>query len=115
MKALVTGSAGFIGSHLTDYLIEKGHTVIGIDNYSTGYKKNKNHKATHYDDDIRDLDAMRIIFGLEKPDWVFHNAANPRTFLSVAKPHLDMRININGTLNVLLAARDAKVKRFIFA
>lgn len=115
MKCIVTGAAGFVGSHLTDYLIEKGHTVAGIDNFLTGDKANLNPKAGFYEADIRNLPVMNIIFKKEKPDWVFHEAANCRTFLSVEDPLLNHDINITGTLNILLASKTFKVKRFIFA
>ncbi len=115
MKCLVTGNAGFIGSHLSDYLIEQGYKVVGIDNFLTGDFSNVNSKINFYEADIRDLIALKMIFKQEQPDWVFHEAANPRTFLSVEDPLLNHEINITGTLNVLLAARDAKVKKVIFA
>lgn len=115
MKCLVTGVAGFIGSHLADYLIEQGHTVVGIDNFFTGDKSNLNPQVNFWQKDIRDLGVLDYVFQAEKPDWVFHLAANPRTFLSVEDPLLNHEINITGTLNVLLAARDVKVKKVIFA
>ncbi len=115
MKCLITGVAGFVGSHLSDYLIEKGHTVVGIDNFFTGDRKNINKKVRFYENDITNLPLLQGIFKMENPDWVFHEAANPRTFLSISDPLLNHEINITGTLNVLLAARDAKVKKVIFA
>lgn len=115
MKVLVTGSAGFIGSHLVDYLIEQGYEVVGIDNFLTGDKVNVNPKSTFYEADIRDLKQMQDIFEAEKPEWVFHIAANPRTQLSVTDPILDNDINITGTLNILLVSRDTEVKKVIFA
>lgn len=114
-KSIILGNAGFIGSHLCDYLIEKGHEVVGIDNFFTGDIKNVNPKSKFYQADIRNLDRMKKIFNDEKPDWVFHEAANPRTQLSVTDPRLNNDINITGTLNVLLAAKEANVKKVVFA
>lgn len=114
MKILISGVAGFVGSHLADYLIEKGHRVIGIDNLSTGDETNFNLKIKKfYKQDIKNVDSKIIEY--EKPDWIFHLAANCRTFLSVEDPMFDMENNIKGTLNMLLMARDNKVKRFVFA
>ena len=115
MKCLVTGCAGFIGSHLCDYLIEQKHEVVGIDNFLTGDPKNINPKVKFYEVDIRYLEDVKHVFMEELPDWVFHEAANPRTFLSIEDPLLDQSINITGTLNMLIASRDAKVKKFMFA
>ena len=115
MKVLITGIAGFIGSHLADYLIEQGHEVMGIDNLFTGDMQNVNEKAYFIHADIRNLETMIGLFNDIKPDWVFHEAANPRTFLSVSDPALNNDINITGTLNVLIAARDSGVKRFVSA
>ena len=115
MKVFVTGCAGFIGSHLCDYLIEQGYEVVGIDNFLTGSPENINPKVKFYEADIRDLGKIQEIFQEEKPEWVYHEAANPRTFLSIEDPLLDEGINITGTLNMLLAARDTGVKKFMFA
>ncbi|HEX8965504.1 MAG TPA: NAD-dependent epimerase/dehydratase family protein [Patescibacteria group bacterium] len=115
MKALITGSAGFVGSHLADCLIEKGHEVVGIDNFLTGDKSNINPKEGFYEADIRNRYALDVIFKKEKPDWVFHEAANARTQVSVDDPVMNNDVNITGTLNVLLAARDSGVKKVMFA
>lgn len=115
MKVICTGSAGFIGSHLCDYLIEKGHEVIGIDNFSTGDMKNVSSKVKQYTENVVNLHRIRELIESEKPDWVFHNAANARTQLSVQEPLFDMENNIRGTLNMLIASRDNGVKRFIYA
>ena len=115
MKIICTGSAGFIYSHLADYLIEQGHEVVGIDNFFTGNKENLNPKEKFYEVDIRDLDKLQEIFKEEKPEIVFHGAANCRTFVSIVEPRLNNDINITGTLNVLLAAKDNGVKKVISA
>ena len=114
-KICISGIAGFVGSHLSDYLIDKGYEVAGIDNLFTGDIENVNKKARFYKEDIRNLEAIDKIFKDFKPDWVFHEAANPRTFLSVSDPILNNSINIDGTLNMLVAARDNGVKRFVSA
>ena len=115
MKCLISGSAGFIGSHLADYLIEQGHEVVGIDNFSTGDPSNLNPRTKCYEKDITNLKDLQIIFNMEKPEWVFHEAANARTQLAVQNPQFDMENNIQGTLNMLLCSRDFGVKRFIYA
>lgn len=115
MKAVCTGSAGFIYSHLADYLIKQGHEVVGIDNFMTGGMENVHPKQKFYEADVRDLDEMQKIFKEEKPDVVFHGAANCRTMVSVDDPLLNHDINITGTLNTLLAARDNGAKKFILA
>lgn len=115
MKCLITGVAGFVGSHLADYLIEQGHEVVGLDNLLTGDQANVNPQVTFRLADIRNLPHIRAIFKKQKPDWVFHEAANARTQLSVDEPRINNDINITGTLNVLLAAKAAKVKKVMFA
>ena len=114
-KVLVSGVAGFIGSHLADYLIEKGYEVVGIDNFSTGSKENINPKVKFYEMDITHGKHLKKIFREEKPEWVFHEAANARTQLAVKNPMFDMQNNILGTLNMLLASKATQVKRFIYA
>jgi nucleoside-diphosphate-sugar epimerase len=107
--------AGFVGSHLQDYLLEKGEKVYGIDNFLTGDKKNLNDNAEFFEADIRNIDQLSYIFNQVKPDVVIHEAANCRTFLSVADPILNNSINVDGTLNMLECSLQAKVKRFVFA
>ena len=113
MKLLVTGGAGFIGSHLVDKLIEQGHEVVVIDNLSTGKKENLNSKAKFHKLDIRDLKKIKPVF--KNVDRVFHLAAQPRIQPSIINPAESHSHNVVGTLNVLIAARDAKVKKFIYA
>lgn len=115
MKALVSGAAGFVGSHLCDYLLEKGYDVVGIDDLSTGDLINLDPRVKFYKADIRDLDKLQEIFQTEKPDYVYHQAANCRTMVSVEDPRYNNDVNITGTLNVMLAARDAGVKKLVQA
>ena len=112
-KILISGGAGFIGSHLVDAMVEKGHEVFVIDNLSTGKKENINPKAKFFNLDLRDFEKIKPVF--EGVDFVFHLAALPRVPLSVAKPRETNEINITATLNALVAAKDAKVKRFIYS
>ncbi len=113
MKILVTGGAGFIGSHLVDKLIKEGNRVAVIDNLSTGKKENLNPKAKFYKIDIRDLKIAQI-FKKEKPELVFHYAAQIDVRKSVKNPVGDADINILGTLNILENCKKNKVKKFIF-
>ncbi len=114
MKTLITGGAGFIGSHLQDELIKRGHKVVVIDNLSTGKKENINKKAKFYKVDICSPKISKV-FQKEKPEIVFHLAAIPRVPLSVKDPVKTSKANILGTINVFKACVDAKVKRVIFA
>ncbi|MDO8265270.1 MAG: NAD-dependent epimerase/dehydratase family protein, partial [Candidatus Parcubacteria bacterium] len=112
-KVLVTGGAGFIGSHLTDVLIEKGYQVVIIDNLSGGKKENINPKAEFHLLDLRDFDKIQPLFaGI---DYVFHLAAKPRIPLSIIDPISAHENNLNATLNVLVASRDNKVKKVVYA
>ena len=112
-KCLVTGGAGFIGSNLVDALIERGDEVIIIDNLTTGKIENLNPKAEFHQADIRKLEEIKPFFnGI---DYVFHFAAFPRVQPSIEDPATANDINLNGTLNVLIAARDAKVKKVIYS
>ncbi len=115
MKCLVTGGAGFIGSHIADILIKKGEEVSIIDNLSTGDIKNLNKKAVFYKEDIRNKKAIEKMFEKEKLDYVFHTAAQINVRESVENPVKDASINILGTLNLLEACRKCNVKKFIFS
>jgi UDP-N-acetylglucosamine/UDP-N-acetyl-alpha-D-glucosaminouronate 4-epimerase len=113
---LVTGGSGFIGSHIVDELLARGDQVRVIDNLETGREENLAHvrdKIAWFKDDVRDLEKIRPHF--QGVDYVIHEAALPSVPRSVADPVTTNAININGTLNVLVAARDAKVKRLVFA
>ncbi len=112
-KVLVTGGAGFIGSHLVDALVEEGHSVVVIDNLSTGKRSQVNKKAKFIKADIRNLKKIKPYF--KGADWVYHLAARARIQPSIKDPVSTFDHNILGTLNVLLAARDAGVKRVIYS
>jgi nucleoside-diphosphate-sugar epimerase len=112
---LVTGGAGFIGSHLTEELVRRGHQVRVADNLSTGKRSNLDHVsgAEFLEGDLADLDfAHRAVRGC---DYVLHQAAIPSVPRSVKDPIASNRANVDGTLNVLVASRDAGIKRFVFA
>jgi nucleoside-diphosphate-sugar epimerase len=110
---LVTGGAGFIGSHLVDKLINEGSRVMVIDNLSTGKKGNLNPKAEFCQLDICDFEKIKPVF--QGVDYVFHLAAIPRVPISVKDPINTSKNNILGTINVFKAGVDNKVKRIIFA
>ncbi|KKU05862.1 MAG: Nucleotide sugar epimerase [Parcubacteria group bacterium GW2011_GWA2_45_30] len=113
MKYVVTGGAGFIGSHIVDMLISRGDEVHVIDNFLTGKRERLNPKATLHEVDIRDAKKLPPIF--KGAAGIFHTAAQPRMQYSLKEPRLTNDINITGTLNVLLAARDAGVKRVVYS
>ncbi|MFP5387971.1 MAG: NAD-dependent epimerase/dehydratase family protein [Thermoleophilia bacterium] len=119
MRALVTGGAGFIGSNLTDALLARGDEVVVVDDLSTGRRENLEqglaNGATLIDADIRDRAAIEEIAGRERPDVIFHLAAQIDVRRSVADPAFDAAINIGGTANVLEAARAAEVRRVVFS
>jgi len=115
-RYLVTGGAGFIGSHTVDELVRRGHDVVVFDDLSTGKAANLAHVEPQVEvlhQSITDLDKLRgACRGI---DYVIHLAARTSVPQSMADPVDTNRINVEGTLNVLLAARDAKVKRVVFA
>ena len=112
---LVTGGAGFIGSHLAEELLRRGHRVRVVDNLVTGRRSNLDHLAgvEFLEGDLADVSvATRAVAGC---DYVLHQAAIPSVPRSVKDPITSNRANVDGTLNVLVAARDAGVKRLVFA
>ena len=117
-KILITGGAGFIGSNLCDYFIERNNHITCLDNFATGkreniahLKDNKNFKLI--EGDIRDLDTCKkACYGM---DYVLHQAALGSVPRSINDPITTNSVNIDGFLNMLVAARDAKVKRFVYA
>jgi len=114
MNILVTGGAGFIGSHLADRLIQLGHKVIIIDNLSNGEKGNINPRSQFYEMDINDKGITQI-FEKHRPVYLFHLAAQIDVRKSVASPTFDARTNIMGTLNLLSNSNKFGVKKFIFS
>lgn len=118
MKILITGAAGFIGSNLCEHMLEKGHTVVGFDNFATGHPHNLNaFKAesnfSFIEGDIRDLKTC--LKATQNIDYVLHQAALGSVPRSLKDPITSNEVNINGFLNMIEAARQNKVKRFIYA
>jgi len=114
MKVLVTGGAGFIGSHLVDRLVQEGNQVVVIDNLSTGKRKQVNKKAVLYKMDIRSKRIERV-FRKERPLVMVHLAAQMNVRLSTADPGFDADVNILGTLNLLEHAVQHGVRKVTFA
>ena len=114
MKVLVTGGAGFIGSHVVDQMIAAGHDVAVVDSLVTGRKSNLNPKARFYQVDIRDAAALREVFTAERPEVVDHHAAQMNVRRSVAEPQYDADVNIHGSLNLLELTREFGVRKVIY-
>ncbi|MFH1249434.1 MAG: NAD-dependent epimerase/dehydratase family protein [archaeon] len=113
-KVLVTGGAGFIGSHIVDALIEGGFDVAVVDNLSTGKLENVNKKARFYKVDIKSKDLERI-FQKEQPNFVNHHAAHIDLRESVDNPIKDIETNVIGMINLLECCRKYKVEKVVFA
>ena len=116
---LVTGGAGFVGSHIVDELARRGETVRVFDNFSTGRRENlqeatrNHHSAEVIEADLRDRGALER--AMDGVDYVLHQAALPSVQRSVIDPQTTNEVNVTGTLNVLMAARTANAKRVVFA
>jgi len=115
LRALVTGGAGFIGSHLVDCLIAGGHSVAVIDDLSTGSADNVPSQAPLHRVDICDPQALRDAVSAVRPEVVFHAAAQTDVGRSVREPDFDARVNVLGGLNVLRAAQAAGARRVVYA
>lgn len=114
MKVLVTGGAGFIGSHLVDRLVLEGHEAVVVDNLATGKRRNINRAARFYKMDIQSWRLERV-FRNERPNVVMHLAAQMDVRKSVEDPMFDAQVNVLGTLNVLQQAVKNGVRKVIFS
>lgn len=117
MRVLITGGAGFIGSHIADTLLSNGYEVGILDNLSTGRRENVPARATFFEVDLRDREATFRVVSEFRPDAVSHQAAQASVAISVREPRLDAEINVIGGLNLLDACTEpsAKVRRVVFA
>lgn len=117
-KIVISGGAGFIGSNLTEYFLEKGYKVVCLDNFSTGHRHNIESFLTNpnyllIEGDIRDLEICKK--AVNEADYVLHQAALGSVPRSIDDPIKSNEVNISGFLNMLVASRDASVKRFVYA
>lgn len=115
---LITGGAGFIGSNLTEYFLAKGYKVVVLDNFATGHRHNLAAVAAHpqfklIEGDIRNINDC--VVAVDGVDYVLHQAALGSVPRSIGDPVTTNDVNVSGFLNMLVAARDAKVKRFVYA
>lgn len=115
MRTLITGGAGFIGSHIQDKLIELGHSVAILDNLRSGTRNNLNKNSTFYEVDIRDREKMISTFEHARPEVVFHLAAQNEVPYSMEHPDEDQEINIVGMMNLLEASRIHGVGKIVYS
>src|SRR3712207_3734353 len=113
MRVLVTGGAGFIGSHVADHLLGRGHEVAVIDNFSTGKRENVPAEAHFYEADIRT--GCPEVFDEFRPEVVSHHAAQMDVRRSVREPDFDADVNVLGTIRLLENCTKYEVKKVIFA
>jgi len=113
LKVLVTGGAGFIGSHVVDIFIANGYKVVIVDDLTTGRASNLNPMAKFYKMDIRDP-GLAQVFEMERPDFVSHHAAQMDVRRSIVEPLFDADVNILGSINLIECARGFHVKRFVY-
>jgi len=114
VNVLITGGAGFIGSHIQDSMLSKNHKTIIVDDLSTGHRRNLNVESTFFELDIRD-DALRDVFDSQRPDIVFHLAAQMDVRRSVREPTYDADVNIVGSIKLMELCREFGTKRIIYA
>jgi len=115
MKVMVTGGAGFIGSHVVDHCLDAGHDVVVVDDLSTGRRENVNPKARLYVVDIRDEEALGKVFEAERPEAICHEAARANVRESMVKPILYAEVNVIGSLMLLELARKYGTKKIVYA
>jgi len=115
MRILVTGGAGFIGSHVADSYVQAGHEVAILDNFATGHRENVNPAAKLYEVDLREPAAVRQALADFQPEVLNHHAAQASVAISVKEPVLDAQINVLGMINLLEAARAIGVRRVIYS
>lgn len=120
MKALIAGGAGFIGSHLADYLLDEGNEVVCIDNFFIGTRQNILHLLTNphyvfYQYDLNNMQLLNQVFDKEKPDYVFHLAANSDIQASAQNPIIEYQNTYSTTFNLLEAMRLHNIKKMFFA
>lgn len=115
MKVLVTGGAGFIGSHVVDAFVVEGYEVVVVDDLSTGRRENLNTAAAFYQVDMTNEAALAEVFAKEKPDYVSHQAARAQVRESMERPTLYAQVNIIGSLNVLQLCRKHGVRKIVYA
>jgi UDP-glucose 4-epimerase len=115
MRILVTGGAGFIGSHVVDGYLKEGHRVAVVDNLATGFRRNVPPKARFYEADIRNTTRIREILRRERPDVVNHHAAIAEVVRSLRDPLPTLEVNVSGTAGLLLASGEVGIKKFLFA
>ena len=111
-NVLITGGAGFIGSHVCDLLIEKGYNVIVVDNLSSGFAGNLNKKAKFYNLDVNSSDLEKV-FEENKIDYIFHFAAQANVSFSTKFPEIDATENVLGSINILKSAKKYGIKKFM--
>lgn len=114
MRTLVTGGAGFIGSHIQDALVKKGYQVAVVDNLRSGKTENLHPKAAFFQVDIRDKNSLAQVFAHFQPEIIFHLAAQNEVPYSMEHPFEDQEMNIVGTMNLLELATKHKVKKFVY-
>ena len=115
MRVLVTGGAGFIGSHVVDALLGEGHSVAVVDDFSAGISENIDRRARFYRASITDTESLKRVFAEERPQIVNHHSAQTDVRASMADPLSDARVNILGTVNLLQLSVEHDVNRFMFA
>ena len=118
MKILITGAAGFIGANLCEYMLEKGYTVVGLDNFATGHAHNlkafkKRANFSFIEGDIRNLETC--LEATKNVDYVLHQAALGSVPRSILDPITTNEVNVNGFLNMLEASKQNNIKRFVYA